>query len=96
MILRHAQPVVSSLARYPAVSAGFVIISRDFPNGSSPQNCPVVTLISVRLPGLQSSVFTVPVRFNACNVPPPVAVSVIISRSLLFETVGAGIATTTT
>ncbi len=91
VILRHEQPVHSSLQRYPSVSAGFVITSRDFANGTNPHACEVVTSLSVRLPGPSSTLHNLSMQSRICDRPPPVAISAIVGRRVLFETVGHGI-----
>ncbi|MGH9090789.1 MAG: DUF4232 domain-containing protein [Acidimicrobiales bacterium] len=96
IILRHEQRIRSTLARYPAISAGFIITSRDFANGTNPPSaCKTVTSISVRLPGLSetdelsmtSLASGVPMTYRICNIPPPVSVSAIVTRPIMLEQV---------
>jgi Protein of unknown function (DUF4232) len=96
--LDHAKSVTSALGqRYRAVSTGFVILGRDFPNGSA--SCVNVTSLLVRLPGV-SRTYEASTRtfadgrravFNLCDRPPPVEVTQIFARSrfLSFVIVGS-------
>jgi hypothetical protein len=76
---------VSALHTYSAVSAGFIIATADFAAAGSPMVCPVVTSVSVRLPGIESRTFQYKTHFNACDVPPPISVSNIVDPSVLFS-----------
>ena len=85
MVLLHKGKSVTDVLghTYPAFSAGIVITSRDFPAGR--ETCQVVTLLQVRLPGLSDTVFKVPLEpdgMNACDSPPPVDVSPVVTRGV--------------
>ncbi|MGH9092174.1 MAG: DUF4232 domain-containing protein [Acidimicrobiales bacterium] len=106
VILLHEEPVRSTLGRYPAISAGFIITSRDFGSGVDDTPCTTVTAISVRLPGLAGadelsmkvvSPSGVPIwSYHICDLPPPVSVSAVVTRLAMFESVGEGIVSTST
>ena len=94
VLLHKGKPVTDVLGHtYPAYSAGIVITSRDFPAGR--ETCQVVTLLQVRLPGLSDTTFKVPLKpdgMNACDTPPPVDVSPVVTRAVVLGTVGVDVA----
>ena len=94
VLLHKGKSVSDVLGRtYPAFSAGIVITSRDFPAGH--ETCQVVTLLQVTLPGLSDAVFKVPLEpdgMNACDSPPPVDVSPVVTRSVVLGMVGVDVA----
>lgn len=95
VILKRAAPVTSSLARYPAVSTGFVILSQDIPTGTG--TCTLVTSISLHLPGVdrtyalstRSLTTGVPVVFHLCGGPRTVELTPVLEQSLFLETMVA-------
>lgn len=94
MVLLHKGKSVTDVLghTYPAFSAGIVITSRDFPAGR--ETCQVVTLLQVRLPGLSDTVFKVPLEpdgMNACDSPPPVDVSPVVTRAVVLGMVGVDV-----
>jgi hypothetical protein len=55
----------------------------------------MVTLLRVTLPGLSDAVFKVPLEpdgMNACDSPPPVDVSPVVTRSVVLDMVGVDVA----
>lgn len=89
--LERAAPVTSSLARYPEMSTGLVILSRDIATGTG--TCALVTSVSLRLPGV-ARVYTkstrslttgLPVVFHLCGEPRTVEVTPVLERSLFLE-----------
>ncbi|MDA8285692.1 MAG: DUF4232 domain-containing protein [Actinomycetota bacterium] len=96
VVLRHMEPVLSQLMRYPAISAGFVIASRDFANGTNSSTCSVVGSMTVQLPGVHQRYVVRPDRvaggapalLQLCDIPPPVAISAVLSREVLLTYVG--------
>jgi hypothetical protein len=94
VLLHKGKPVTDVLGHtYPAFSAGIVITSRDFPAGR--ETCQVVTLLQVRLPGLPDTAFKVPLEpdgMNACDLPPPVDVSPVVTRAVVLDMVGVDVA----
>jgi hypothetical protein len=93
VLLHKGRPVTDVLGHiYPAFSAGIVITSRDFPAGH--ETCQLVTLLQVRLPGLPDTVFKVPLApdgVNACDSPPPVDVSPVVTRAVVLGMVGVDV-----
>lgn len=93
--VEHVAPVTSSLALYPKVSTGFVILSRDIPAGTG--TCTLVTSVSLRLPGVartytlatRSLTTGVPVVFHLCGEPRTVEVRPILERNLFLKTMVA-------
>lgn len=88
IVLEHQHAVHSNLLRYPPVSAGFLITSRDFPNGKSDRTCATVRAISVELPGLahryhvsMTSKEGEPFHYSLCNTPPAVGISAVLNRA---------------
>jgi hypothetical protein len=73
----------------PAISAAFLIASRDFPNSDGANPCPVASSIYVRLPGLSSQKFHLGVDFELCDAPPAVSISNVIDTHELQTYVGA-------
>lgn len=93
LVLFHEQAVHSTIRlRYPSVSGGLVITSRDWPSGTNPWPCQAVAAISVKLPGVSGTyiVHFASGSYRICDVPPPVAVSPIVPAGVLAS-VGIGV-----
>ncbi len=93
VVLFQEQAVHSAIRpRLPAVSAGLVLTSRDFPSGTNPWPCQPIAAVSLRLPGVSGTYI---VRFDSgsyriCDVPPPVAVSPIVTARVLADVIEVG------
>jgi hypothetical protein len=77
VVLDHDQPTPLGVAgfRYPAISAGFVILNEDW---GGPGLCPEVISLSVRLPGLVADFSLVQTQIFACGSS--IAVSPVLGR----------------
>jgi hypothetical protein len=90
VVLARAAPVPLGTRPYPPVSAGIVVLNRDFPAVGS--NCPVVTSMSIRLPGAGTRRYRVATNIWACGQPPSVWVSAVVTRYTMLGQVYTGTA----
>lgn len=88
VVLARAAPVPLGIRPYPPVSAGIVVVNHDIPAAGA--NCPVVTSISVTLPGTGTRQYRVRTSIFACRQPPTVWVSSVVSRYAMLGQVYTG------